>query len=273
MPIGFVGGQVVDAVGITNAKTINFALTGGEAGYADTAPQTGDVVLVCIADASTANRGPIVESAGYQVVSNALYQNDSADSTSVVYGKKLQGAEPSVQIGNSLTTASTHGRVVSIRVYRGVDDAILEGAILVTAGGINGININPPSVPATPAGTRLVIFGAAAVNLANYTSTLTPSPSLGNKQAGNGPASATYSALVASGDFVSTGAVYDAGLFATPRQATQDSWTAHALALKVATGGVPTGPVPKVWNGTDWVVAKTKVWDGTSWVEQTFTIY
>jgi hypothetical protein len=157
--LSYVGGRTQTSTGGTANLSVSLtALTGGT----DTAPQEGDLVIIAMCIASTANRAYRIS--GYDVIAD-LYANDTFDSNFQV-GYKIMGSTPDTTAtitGGSGSTAD--GLALAVYVWRNVDlttpfdvTSVLNGPVIDT-----GL-VNPPAITPVTSGAIIIAAGGTAHN-------------------------------------------------------------------------------------------------------------
>lgn len=128
--------------------SVAYSLTGGDSGYAASAPATDDhvVVLAAGAAASTTSRGLILK--GFESVSD--FRDDTADANGIL-GIKRMGVIPDTTLYYTATSASSTQLYILILVFRYVDPYNPLDVAMQATGGTNGLQGTPPSItPVTP---------------------------------------------------------------------------------------------------------------------------
>jgi hypothetical protein len=145
----------------STASTTLHTLTGGLA----TAPSEGDLVIVALTQAGTADVTQTMSTAGYTKFAE-VYSNDGFDTNLAVFWK-VMGSTPD----SSAVSAGVTGTVpaMAVHVWRGADPTTPFGTPQ-TATGINGGNPDPPAVtPDMPGQVIIVVGGSASDSSANHT--------------------------------------------------------------------------------------------------------
>lgn len=154
--IQYVGGATIVPVAGTTDNSISLtALTGGIA----SAPQYGDLIIVTVSIAGTANK--VYNIAGTTQIAD-LYQNDVEDSNLFV---GYTFATPIPQTSITITGgsgAAADGIVIAVQVFRNVDQNTPLDVTSTTFGAINGAIPNPSAITPTTTGAVIVVAGGAA---------------------------------------------------------------------------------------------------------------
>lgn len=170
--ICFVGGQVGSFAGVTSNQTINFALTGGDVACADTAPQTGDNVIITYGVSATGDNPMIVDApdtTDYTPLREG-YASDTFDANMLAaYRVMPSPTETQVLLGcagapctGGGTGSTNNAGAYVIHVLRNVHATPLEQAV---QGGslFNTSEINPGSITPTTTGTWVYVSGVGAL--------------------------------------------------------------------------------------------------------------
>jgi hypothetical protein len=159
MAISLVGSKIHTFANTTSAKVISLTdLTGG----IDTAPSSGDLVVIAYARYHTADIALGVDTSGY-VERAELYSNDSND-TNLSVSDKVMGGTPDTSVTVSAPTSSTDDNSVTIHVFRGVDTTTPMDVTATTATGGNSLLANPPAITPDTSGAWVYAAGAGANN-------------------------------------------------------------------------------------------------------------
>lgn len=222
--IRYVGGRTTASSGSTSDLVVQLTgLTGG----IGTAPVAGDLVIVYVATASTADRDLVV--AGYTEVTE-LYSNDVYDTNLVVAYKFMGGTPDTTFTITGGTQSASDGGSVGVQVWRNVDTSNPFDVTFTSSTGINSVRALPPAITPTTQNAVIVSGGAGASsstqsylannNLDGFTST--GSAGTNRSVVGTG-----YKRWV-SGTFTPT-------LFeASGTDSTNNSWAAVTMALRPA---------------------------------------
>lgn len=255
MAIEYVGRKTTSGNGVSSATLNLSSFAAGETTPATI--QEGDLVVVVLGRSSTSNLTLSLTTSGYTKLLD-IYSDDSVDANMGVF-YKFMGSTPDTTVaipaGNN-----NDGYVFEVFVFRGVDQTTPVDVTTLSASGINGANINPPSITPVTDGAWLLVGGV---------NTYGSAPSASPSGITNEYIDATFSPTRQAGSAVAQvrnctgGVAVNIGQW-TYSGDTADSWASFALALRPA----PSGGKIKVHNGTSFVAKPVKWWNGSAWVEK-----
>ncbi len=221
--IALVGIKTLNTGGCTS-KTVSLSgLTGGLA----SSPATDDIVIVTFAAGSNTDR--TLSATGYTQIAQQR-PNDAYD-VNHYCGYKVMGATPDASVDLTVNSASSsHGAVVIIEVWRGVDTTTPMDVSPTLDTGINTALADPPSITPVSSGAKVCVSAAAAHVAGAYDLS---SSDLGAVTAVHADATIDVSALRGSVDWTS-GPVNPAALSFGGTDAVENSWAAATFALRPA---------------------------------------
>ena len=234
--IGYVGGQVGGRAGATSTLSVNFALTGGDAGVASATPQAGDLVVITVVVGSQA-RNPacaIATPAGYTALGR-LNSAAATQDTSLDVSYKRMGATPDTSFTLPSTGNIADAQRYTVQVFRNVHPTTPLDVAAVSATGSGTGRPNPGSITPVTAGAYVVICGggcaatgAAYTAPANYTTNFL-----------TGTTADTNDAMVGSGYRAWTSGAEDPAAYTGGTTNAADSWCAYTIALRPAPTTTP----------------------------------
>lgn len=254
MAIQYVGGFASNAVLASYTVSLT-ALTGG----IGSAVQAGDLVIVTSGWSSAANGNPGITSPATHTEVADLYANATNDGN-MAMSYFIAASTPPTSI---TVTGTTDNSVVSLMVFRGVDQTTPIDATTTTATGTTGFDPDPPAITPVTTGAAVVIGGLLAAGATIGTPTYTAPTGYTIGPVGVKMNSVTRSsfAMMAYKLGVTGGVAENPGILDTNFTSGSMTWCAATMALRPAAGGNI-----KVWNGTAWVAKPVKYWNGTAWV-------
>ena len=158
MALQFVGYTSGDGTGSSYSVSLT-NLSGG----IGSAPQAGDIVIVCAAHAGTTNSAPTCSgnnNGAYSGLGAAAYANSTYD-TNMRGFYKVMGATPDTQLTIGRTSSTAYGGGTVLQVWRNPSGAPIQVTGTPTTV-TNGSRGNMPSVTPTTDGTQVIGFGAGA---------------------------------------------------------------------------------------------------------------
>ena len=226
--IQYVGGATIVPVAGTTDNSISLtALTGGIA----SAPQYGDLIIVVVSIAGTANK--VYNIAGTTQIAD-LYQNDIEDSNLFV---GYTFATPIPQTSITITGgsgAAADGIVIAVRVFRNVSLTTPLDVTPTTFGALNGAIPDPPAITPTTTGAVIVVAGGAAHD-STAGGLFTASYLTNFLTAGN--TAATNRATVGVGHVAWTSGAYDPAAWTfTGTGGTAANWSYNAVTIALRPG-------------------------------------
>ena len=155
----FVGGRTAGTAGTTSNQLFSLTtITGGIA----SAPREGDIVIVVLSIASTADRSYRIS--GYTQIAD-IYVNDDED-INLQVGYKIMGATPDTTFTITGGSGSAFdGLSVAVHVWANIDPDNPIDVTSTQATAVDTANPNPASItPVTP-GAQILVAGGSATNL------------------------------------------------------------------------------------------------------------
>lgn len=160
-PIAFVGGYTEAFIGQTGNRTISFtSLVGG----LDTRPQKNDLVILCYATGSTANRNMAnyVTGSGFTVHQDLIAVGATYDTNLGIY-YKFMGDTPDTSITLIGGTSSTSDAgTVAVHVWRNVDPSNPLDVTTTTGSSTTSAAADPPAITPVSPGAFILVIGAGA---------------------------------------------------------------------------------------------------------------
>lgn len=238
----YVGGRTASFVGSSGTNT-DISLSGTLSGGVATSPAQDDVIVLVYSTGSIANRSIKVNTAGYLLVGEKDYSNDTYDNNLVIYVKTAGSSETTVQVGPTLNV--NDAGAVAIHVWRNIDLDILVEKV-EQASIINTALINPPSITPVTSGAIVIAGGGSG----HITSLVYNTPALlSNFIQTNG--SDTYDTTVAIGSGTWTSGVFDVGQFSLNSGVDSASYSNNSFAMALKPGPTVSNDYPTIVDATN----------------------
>jgi hypothetical protein len=233
MAISLVGRKTFGAPGTIASPVISLTdLTGGS----DTAPSTGDFIIVHYSIATASADLAVGAATGGYTEQTELFANDSSGTNLAIY-TKFAGGTPDTSITLTPPGNSQYAYSGTIWVLRGVDATTPMDVAVATATGTNSALANPPSITPTTSGAWVFGFGSAAedsLSTAFTSSDLTDF--ISDLQVD------TNDSVSGSGYIQWTSGAVDPAAFSITGGSTLASWAAVTMAIRpAATAGAISG--------------------------------
>lgn len=238
----YVGGRTASFVGSTATNT-DISLSGTLSGGVATSPAQDDVIVLVYSTGSSANRSIKVNTAGYLLVGEKDFSNDTYDNNLVIYVKVAGASETTVQVGPTLNTSDAGA--VAIHVWRNIDlDILVEKIEQVSVS--NTSLINPPSITPVTVGAIVIAGGGAghASNLVYNTPAL-----LSNFIQVN--SADTNSTAVAIGSGTWTSGAFDVAQFTLSSGTSSVAWSYNSFSLALKPGPTVSNDYPTIVDATN----------------------
>lgn len=231
--IGYVGGQVGGRAGATSTLAVNFALTGGDVGFASATPQAGDLVIITVVVGSQA-RNPACAISGYTAL-GLLNSAAATQDTSLDVSRKFMTATPDTSFTLPSTGNIADAQRYTVQVFRNVNPTTpLDVAVVSATGSATG-RPNPGSITPVTAGAYVLICGGGGAGTgANYTA-----PANYATNFLTGFTADTNDAMVGSGYRAWTSGAEDPAAYTGGTTNATDSWAAYTIALRPAPATTP----------------------------------
>lgn len=213
----FVGGS--SARGSSTA-TPSFSLTSLSGGVASS-PQSGDIVIACVAFENGTNRDIECTTSGYTEIAD-LYQNSDNDGQLGVFYKVLSGSDTSVAF--DIKTAQEAGFVV--HVWRNISNIPLDATSTTST---NNGRPNPPAITTVTNNAVVIAVGASGGSLDDQLSNPTVPSGMTNFFQNN---LSNESAIAIASVLVSSPSTYDPAQFGGFSTATKNGACAVTIALR-----------------------------------------
>lgn len=254
--IGYVGGQVGGRAGSTSTANVNFALTGGDVGFASATPQVGDYVVITVVVGSQA-RNPACAISGYTAL-GLLNSAAATQDTSLDVSYKRMTATPDTSFTLPSTGNVADAQRYTIQVFRNVDPTTPLDVTPVSATGSATGRPNPGSItPSTSGAYVLICAGGGAATGAAYTA-----PANYTTNFLTGSTADTNDAMVGSGYRAWTSGAEDPAVYTGGTTNATDSWCAYTIALRPAPATTPFADARQDFiNGFDSAQSEGTGWD------------
>lgn len=238
----YVGGRTASFVGSTGTNT-NISLSGTLSGGVATSPAQDDVIVLVYSTGSTANRSIKVNTAGYLLVGEKDYSNDTYDNNLVIYVKTAGSSETTVQVGPTLN--ANDAGAVAIHVWRNIDLNILVEKVEQTSI-VDTALINPPSITPVTSGAVVIAGGGSGHN----TSLVYNTPALlSNFIQTNG--SDTNDTTVALGSGTWTSGAFDVAQFTLSSGTNANTYSNNSFSLALKPGPTVPSDYPTIVDATN----------------------
>lgn len=218
--------MAITLVGTASASTIN------DTNVTVTLPvgtTTDDVVYAAFCFGDPTDRDVGIVTSGYTELAD-LFANDNRDINFAVY-RKVMGGTPDTTVEFDTPTATGNiAAAGAVVVLRGVDTTTPEDATTTTATGIDGSQVDPPSITTATNGAW-VIAAAGWTNLAVPTA---PS-GYSNLIEDSGDDAQDANIMMATKEIATAGAE-NPGVFGNTVGAGTDAWCAVTIAVKPSGG-------------------------------------
>jgi hypothetical protein len=201
----------------------------------------GDVVLLYISGASNAGRTTHTADPGWVSISAQVVANDNYDHSSCVYWK-IMGSPVDTVVNIAAPGSGSTPMICIAKAYRDFDPAQFQDILAVKNSGINSVLVNPIAFTPITDGARAVIFGGGA-RVVGLTDTYATLPGLIDTIVDHN-ASASYSHLFGTGDYVWSAGTIDPAGWTGPVVTTTDAWSCWNVILRPIPGaGVSLPPI------------------------------
>lgn len=238
----YVGGRTTSFVGSTGTNT-DISLSGTLSGGVATSPAQDDVIVLVYSTGSTANRSIKVNTAGYLLVGEKDYSNDTYDNNLVIYVKTAGSSETTVQVGPTLN--ANDAGAVAIHVWRNIDLNILVEKVEQTSI-VDTALINPPSITPVTSGAVVIAGGGSGHN----TSLVYNTPALlSNFIQTNG--SDTNDTTVALGSGTWTSGAFDVAQFTLSSGTNANTYSNNSFSLALKPGPTVPSDYPTIVDATN----------------------
>ena len=257
--IRYIGGQVGGRAGSTSTLAVNFALTGGDVGFASSVPLADDFVVITSVVGSQGRNAAqaITTPAGY----TALGQLNSAaatQDTSMNVSYKRMGATPDTSFTLPSTGNNADAQRYTVQVFRNIDPTTPLDVAAVSAIGSGTGRPDPASItPVTVGAVVLICAGGGAAAGANYVA-----PANYATHFLTGFSVDTNDAMVGSGYRAWTSGAEDPAAYTGGTTGATDSWAAYTIALRPGPVTTPFDDARQAFiNGFDSAQAEATGWD------------
>jgi hypothetical protein len=239
----YVGGRTASFVGSTGTDT-DISLSGTLSGGVATSPAQDDViVLVYSTGSNSANRNIKVNTAGYLLVGEKDFSNDTYDAHLIIYVKVAGASETTVQVGPTLN--ANDAGAVAIHVWRNIDlDILVEKVEHVSIA--NTVLINPPSITPVTSGAIVIAGGGSghASNLVYNTPAL-----LSNFIQVN--SSDAFRTTLAIGSGTWTSGAFDVAQFTLSSGLDSTAYSNNSFSLALKPGPTVSSDYPTIVDATN----------------------
>lgn len=238
----YVGGRTASFVGSSGTNT-DISLSGTLSGGVATSPAQDDVIVLVYSTGSVSNRSIKVNTAGYLLVGEKDYSNDTYDNNLVIYVKVAGASETTVQVGPTLN--ANDAGAVAIHVWRNIDlDILVEKVEHATI--TNTALINPPSITPVTSGAIVIAGGGSG----HITSLVYNTPALLSNFIQTNGADA-YDTTVAIGSGTWTSGAFDVAQFTLSSGTDSTSYSNNSFAIALKPGPTVSSDYPTIVDATN----------------------